>query len=129
MHFYWRLILTVLVLFVSSKESSAKNASKPNIVFFLVDVYVGCFGSPRHLTPYINSLAREGMLFDNAYEAACSPTCASIMTGRYSARLKMTSIIEKNRGRAPKDAPLPPPPTRSHLPLEEVTVADAHMSD
>ena len=84
-------------------QSTALGSPRPNIVFFLVDDLgwrdIGCFGSPLHQTPHIDSLARDGMLFDQAYAAACScsPTRASIMTGKYPARLSMTSIIEKHR--------------------------------
>ena len=113
-------------------HSFASEATKPNIVFFLVDDLgwrdVGCFGSPLHQTPHIDSLAEEGMSFDQAYAAACtcSPTRASIMTGKYPARLRMTSIIEKHLGnRAPGDSRLLPPPTRPYLPKEEVTIAEA----
>ena len=116
----------------SARRCIAEEATKPNIVFFLVDDLgwrdIGCFGSPLHQTPHIDSLAKEGMLFDQAYAAAstCSPTRASIMTGKYPARLRMTSIIEKHLGnRAPEDAPLLPPPTRPYLPKEEVTIAEA----
>ncbi len=121
-----------LTLFLLNCPADAATENRPNIVVFLVDdlgwTDVGCFGSPLHQTPHIDSLAKDGMLFDHAYAAACScsPTRASLMTGKYPARLKMTSIIEKHRGnRAPDDAPLLPPPTRPYLPKAEVTIAEA----
>jgi len=70
-----------------------------NFVFFLIDDLgrqdVGCFGSPFYETPNIDRLAAQGMRFTNAYAACpvCSPTRASIMTGKYPARLRLTNFI------------------------------------
>jgi len=72
---------------------------KPNIVFFLVDDLgqrdVGCYGSQFYETPAIDQLAREGMLFDNAYSTChvCSPSRASILTGKYPARTNLTEWL------------------------------------
>ncbi len=74
-------------------------ARRPNIVFFLVDDLgwgdLGCYGNAFHETPNIDRLAREGMHFTNAYAAApvCSPSRASILTGRAPARLHLTQWI------------------------------------
>ncbi len=72
---------------------------RPNFVFVLVDdlgwTDLGCYGSTFYETPNANRLAREGMRFTNAYAACpvCSPTRASIMTGKYPARLHMTDYF------------------------------------
>jgi arylsulfatase A len=72
---------------------------RPNVVFFLVDDLgqrdVGCYGSQFHETPAIDQLAKEGMLFDNAYSTChvCSPSRASILTGKYPARTKLTEWL------------------------------------
>lgn len=78
----------------------AKNGqNKPNVVFILVDDLgwsdLGCQGSKYYETPHIDQLAAEGMRFTNAYAACtvCSPTRASIMTGKYPARLNLTDWI------------------------------------
>ena len=69
---------------------------KQNFVFILVDDLgwkdTGCYGSTFYETPNIDKLAEEGVRFTNAYAASpvCSPTRASIMTGKYPARLKIT---------------------------------------
>ena len=87
-----RLILLAILGFTGILSS----AEKPNFVFFLVDdlgwADVGCFGSTFHETPNIDALAASGMKFTNAYAAAsiCSPTRASIMTGRHPVREKIT---------------------------------------
>ena len=62
---------------------------KPNIVFFIADDVsqddFGCYGHPVIKTPHIDSLAANGMRFDNAYltTSSCSPSRCSIITGRY----------------------------------------------
>ena len=100
-----------------------------NIVFFLVDdlgwTDVGCYGSSFYETPNIDQLATEGVRFTNAYAAChvCSPTRASIMTGKYPARLDLTDWLS---GR--KDYPfqkLKNAEIHQQLPLEETTIAEA----
>ena len=62
---------------------------KPNVVFFIADDVsqddFGCYGHPVIKTPHIDSLAANGMRFDNAYltTSSCSPSRCSIITGRY----------------------------------------------
>lgn len=97
----------------------------PNFVFFLVDDLgwrdPGVFGSTFHLTPQIDRLAASGMRFTQAYAASpvCSPTRASLLTGRHPARLDITDWIGgKQRG------DLLPAEYRDHLPQEEVTLAE-----
>ena len=73
--------------------------AKPNVIFFLVDDLggrdVGCYGSQFYETPAIDQLAKEGMLFDNAYSTChvCSPSRASILTGKYPARTNLTEWL------------------------------------
>lgn len=75
----------------------------PNFVFILVDDLgwrdVGFMGSRFYETPQIDRLAAGGMVFTQAYAAAavCSPTRASILTGRYPARLGITDWIRARR--------------------------------
>ena len=110
----------------------AEPAARPNIVFILVDdlgwADVGCFGSKYYETPNIDRLAAQGMRFTDAYAACavCSPTRASIMTGKYPARLRLTDWIP-GEGDAPTHV-LRIPPWRQFLPLEEVTIAKALRS-
>ena len=72
---------------------------KPNFIFILVDdlgwADLGCYGSTFHETPNIDRLAGESMRFTSAYAACpvCSPTRASIMTGKYPARTGITDWI------------------------------------
>ena len=103
-------------------------AKKPNIVFFLVDDLgwsdVACYGSKFHETPAIDQLAKEGIRFDNAYSTChvCSPSRASILTGKYPAR---TNLTEWLGGRPERDyEPLHHGEKLTALPDEEVTLAE-----
>ena len=112
----------------SGITKTGKNGkSKPNILFILADDYgwsqLGCYGSKYYETPYIDRLARQGMKFTDAYAACpvCSPTRASIMTGKYPARLHLTDFIAG--GRFPYDK-YKQPDWQKFLPLEEITIAE-----
>src|SRR5574340_458521 len=110
-------------------SSPAAQARPPSIVFILIDdlgwADVGCFGSKYYQTPNIDRLASQGMRFTDAYAACavCSPTRASIMTGKYPARLHLTDWIP-GEGDAPRHR-LRIPEWRKFLPLAEVTIAEA----
>jgi arylsulfatase A-like enzyme len=101
-------------------------AGKWNVVLILSDDLgwrdLGCTGSTFYETPAIDRLAAQGMRFTQAYAACnvCSPTRASIMTGKYPARLHTTNFFGGDRRGA-----LLPPPYRQSLPLEETTLAQA----
>ena len=86
---------------------------------------MGCYGSDLYETPNIDKLARQGMRFTDAYAAApvCSPTRASIMTGKYPARLHMTIWYESSAN-PPRNRKLIPPVTQGNLPHEQVTIAE-----
>ena len=102
---------------------------KTNFVFFLVDdmgmMDLGTYGSTFHETPNIDNLAKTGMKFNYGYAACpvCSPTRASIMTGRHPVRVDITDWIPGQSNRPTN--PLLHPEDRHSLPLEEVTLAEA----
>lgn len=119
---------------IAEEEPSPRTADTPNIVFFLVDdlgwTDLGCFGSSFYETPNVDELAASGMQFTNGYAACpvCSPTRASILTGRYPNRTGITTFISPNGGNQPdkwrRNTPLLPAPYRGQLELEEVTLAE-----
>jgi len=126
-------ILTVLFLLLISISAnvypvSAQEANKPNIVFFLVDdlgwADVGCFGSSFYDTPNIDALAEEGVRFTNAYAAChvCSPTRASILTGKYPATINLTDWL-RGRPNVPFQE-LSNAVIYQHLPYSETTIAE-----
>jgi len=106
----------------------AAGARLPNIVVFLVDDLgwrdLQCYGSEFHRTPRIDEFAARGVRFTQAYAAChvCSPTRASVLTGRYPARLKLTDWLPGRRDFAFQK--LRNAATIQQLPLSEVTVAE-----
>ena len=101
---------------------------KTNFVFFLVDdmgmMDLGTYGSTFHETPNIDKLAKTGMKFNYGYAACpvCSPTRASIMTGRHPVRVDVTDWIPGSANR--KTNKLIHPEDRDNLALEEITIAE-----
>lgn len=106
--------------------TAAEPKRKLNFVFFLVDdlgwADLGCTGSTFYETPNVDALAAAGMRFTDGYAACpvCSPTRASIMAGKYPARMDTTDWFGGRRA-----GKLLPAPYKNYLPLEEVTVAEA----
>jgi arylsulfatase A-like enzyme len=103
----------------------------PNFVFILIDDLgwrdLGCYSSPFYETPNLDLLAAEGMTFSDAYAACpvCSPTRASILTGKYPAVLGLTDWIDWGNWIHPAQGRLIDAPYIDHLPLEETSLAAA----
>ena len=68
----------------------AKKDVKPNIIYIMCDDMgygdLGCYGQPYISTPNIDEMAREGMLFTQAYAGSpvSAPSRASLMTGQHT---------------------------------------------
>ena len=80
----------------SSERQEKEPAKKPNILFIAIDDLrpeLGVYGSEIAITPHLDALAGDGLLFERAYcqQAICSPSRASLMTG---ARPETINIIE-----------------------------------
>jgi len=122
------LRLCALSIFITAVPTLI-DAKQTNFLFFLVDdmgwADIGANGSKFHETPNIDRLAKSGMRFTQGYAAGsvCSPTRASIMTGRHPVRVDITDWIPGQSNR--KTNPLLHPDDLSHLPLAEVTIAEA----
>ena len=76
-------------------------ADKPNVVLFLVDdmgwMDCGVYGSKYYETPHMDKLAKQSMLFTDAYaHPLCSPTRASILSGQYPSRHAPQATILTN---------------------------------
>lgn len=121
------MIRAALFLAAASLHTLGFAAQRPNIVFILADdlgVMDLGVNNPGtfYETPHLNRLAATGMNFTAGYAACCvcSPTRASIMTGKYPPRTGVTNFIGGNRaGR------LLPAPNADHLALGEITIAEA----
>ncbi len=105
-------------------------AERPNFLFILADDLgwsdTTPYGADLHETPQLERLAREGVRFTRAYAASpvCSPTRASIQTGKYPARLRIT-IWREGALRPPGSTRLITPGVAADLPHSEVTIAEA----
>jgi arylsulfatase A-like enzyme len=124
-----RYVLCLVVgLMASPFGYSAPQNARPNIVFFLIDDMgwsdLGVYGSSFYETPNIDRLAADGMRFTDAYSTChvCSPSRASILTGKYPARIGLTDWIN-GRGNRPYQR-LKAAPNKQALPLEEKTIAE-----
>lgn len=126
-------ILPLIVLLVVTCCPTA--AAKPtNFLFFLVDdlgwADIGVNGSTFHETPHIDQLAASGMRFTSGYAAAsiCSPTRASIMTGRHPVRVNITDWLPgmgHDRAYNPRFQHID---DANEMALEEVTIAEVLQS-
>ncbi len=106
------LICVTLFICLALSTSAAAAEKHPNVLLINVDdlgwVDIQCYAkkfngnNQRTLpTPNIDRLAKEGMIFSDAYAACnvCSPTRASIMSGQYPARTKITDWIRPDRAK------------------------------
>lgn len=86
--FMHRFVITISLIFSGSLQMGL-GQERPNFLVFIADDVswndFGCYGNEAARTPNIDRLAKEGLTFNNAYLTAssCSPSRASIMTGRY----------------------------------------------
>ncbi|MAB89014.1 MAG: sulfatase [Planctomycetes bacterium] len=116
--------VTILAVLVASIQ--AQQEQPLNVVFLLADDLgykdLGCYGSSFYETPHLDALAASGMRFTQAYAACpvCSPTRASIMAGKYPARMKTTDYFGGRRKER-----LLPARYIDRLPLEETTLGEA----
>ena len=129
-------LLAAIVLAVVVVTPVAAQAKPRNVVVFLADDLgwrdLGYAGSAYYESPNIDALAARGVVFTNAYAACpvCSPTRAALLTGRYPARVGVTDYIGGPQPAVAATQPrykgrLLPAPYLTHLPLKEVTVAEA----
>ena len=94
---YCRPAYSFLLLSLTSFALFAER--KPNVVFILADDLgwrdLSVEGSDFYESPHIDRIANEGMRFTQGYATCqvCSPSRASLMTGKYPARLDITNWI------------------------------------
>ena len=115
-HSYRITLLAVLVCFFPKITFAAQPSKTPNILLLLSDDLgyrdIGCYGGPVK-TPTLDRLASKGMRFSQFYSgcAVCSPSRATLMTGRHHIRTGVYSWIHD-------------PSQKSHLLRREVTLAE-----
>jgi arylsulfatase A len=87
------LALRLLLWLCLGPGSLALAQNRPNIIHIVADDVgyddLGCYGARDIRTPHLDQLAREGKRFTQFYapHGTCTPTRASLLTGRYAARV------------------------------------------
>lgn len=110
----------------ASETPGPSASSRPNIVFILIDdlgwADLGCYGSTFYSTPRLDGLAEEGARFTAGYAAApvCSPTRASLLSGKYPATVGVTQWIGGHMVGRLADVPY-----QHCLPMSELSLARA----
>ncbi len=84
----------------------AQGRKKPNVLFVAVDDLrpeLGCYGHKTILTPHIDRIAKEGMVFLRAYcqQAVCSPSRSSLMKGARPDTTKVWDLVTHFRDAMP----------------------------
>jgi arylsulfatase A-like enzyme len=127
-----RLVMVLLLVLITHLGASAQT-TRPNVLLVVADDLgwrdLGCFGSTFYETPNIDALAARGMKFTASYTApVCSPTRASLLTGRYPQRVGVTDYISRRNAAGPyqkKANGFLTPMCSDRLALEEHTIAEA----
>ena len=103
----------------------------PNVVLFLIDDMgwrdVGFAGNPHIDTPNCDRLAREGMVFTQAYASApnCAPTRACLMSGQYTPRHGVYTVVDERHLPGSPHHKVLATESSAELPTESVTIAES----
>lgn len=98
-------LLITIISFLAFFQSYSQEM-KPNIILINVDDMgwkdLGFMGSDYYETPFLDSLAGKGMIFDNGYSGAsnCAPSRASLLTGLWSSRHHIITVASSERGKS-----------------------------
>lgn len=104
MHGVARRVRVTALLWAALSACADERAptARPSFVLILADdlgwADVGYQGSRFHRTPELDRLARDGLVFSEAYAASpvCSPSRAALVTGLAPARLHLTAVLGAN---------------------------------
>ncbi len=128
-------VITPMLLFQSIEAYNQYQQQKPNVLFILADDLgyrdLSCMGSGYYETPYIDRIACEGMVFTDGYAncQVCSPSRASIMSGKFPVRHGITDWIGARSGEEWRNTGrfnmLLPAEYLHNLPHEYITLPEA----
>lgn len=129
------LAFLLLSLACQTKSNTSKSDPKPNILFILADDFgyhdMGNSGSTYYETPNLDYISQQGVTFTNGYATCqvCSPSRASILTGKFPARHGITDWIGARTGEKWREAgrhnKLLPPENVENLPQKYTTLPEA----
>ena len=96
----------------SLQENSSSQDTKKNVLFISIDDLrpeLNCYGSSNIITPNIDKLANEGMLFTNAYsqQAICTPSRISMLSGLRPSTTGIYDLTDKLKVEAPSVVSMP----------------------
>ncbi len=124
-------LYTLLVLLSSLCPFVAQGANPPNIVLILMDDMgwrdVGFMGNQFVETPNIDRLAKNGLIFSQAYASApnCAPTRACLMSGKYTPRHGIYTVVDPRQPAGSAWHKLSSADSNDTLATEFVTVAES----
>jgi len=128
-------LLSLLVFLFSACTSENAEENRPNVLFILADDFgyhdLSVMGSSYYETPNMDRIAKEGTIFTNGYATCqvCSPSRASIMSGKFPARHGITDWIGAPEGeewrKHQRFNKLLPPEYVHQLPHEYTTLPEA----
>jgi arylsulfatase A-like enzyme len=119
-------------MFICFTANAQNEYKRPNVIVILADdlgwADLSSYGSTFYETPNLDKMASNGIRFTQAYATCpvCSPTRASMMTGKYPVKTGVTDWIpgRQENGKAMLYEKLIAPPTAFQLALEEKTIAE-----
>ncbi len=97
-----RLLLAAALTAFAVPSVATAEAKLPNILWIVSEdngPFLGCYGYPDAVTPRLDALAAEGLLYRNAFSAApvCAPTRSTIITGVYAPSMGTQHMRSRNR--------------------------------
>lgn len=129
--YFRKLLACGLLVCVAATGLSAAEPVRPNFILILMDDMgwrdVGFMGNTFVETPHLDRLAKQGLLFTQAYASApnCSPTRACLLSGQYTPRHGVYTVVDPNQ---PTNSPrykLLPAESKPELATQFVTLAEA----
>ncbi len=98
-NFYNRAFNIFLFVSLFMFSCTPREFERPNIILIMADDLgygdLGCFGNKEIQTPFLDSMASEGLKFTDFHSngSVCSPTRAALLTGRYQQRSGLEGVI------------------------------------
>jgi arylsulfatase A-like enzyme len=89
-----------LTLGALNKSFAGNSAKRPNILWIVSednDPFLGCYGDKNAITPNLDRLAGESIVYDNAFSNApvCAPARSTIITGMYATTIGTMNMRSK----------------------------------